>query len=535
MAPKPVPAPCAPADAPVPVPDAQLPPPPRSVPQKRKADTDADDADDPAAPATPSSADLFDSGRVICESCGQSVLFRDESAAFTTKHWDAHRAQCAAAAAAATTATDPAPPPTTSTTAPDAPADLPQPSKRRRAKRSEEERIDYLRSDPYVAQFEPYRVLCASCDKWIRLRPNSTYCSIPWDAHRKSCLAKKGTKSAAGDDRNAALLADPDVKKFDQERVHCRLCNKWVSVGSDDRSLQSWSAHRAACQQSAGPAPRASAPPSVPPPSSHQLALASMPALVRPPPPAAAAAATATTTTTSPAAHAHTHTHTHTPSPPAPSHESRRRNAAQRAAQLRADPLLAAVEPARVFCALCRKWVQLRQDSSFCAYPWHQHRAKCLLRHQRKAADAADGMPPSVTATAVPDGSGGGSGNSGGSPDSEPDADDSASEDGAGASLEDAGGGAGGDAGGGGALSLADLDSPSGRVRFVARSLRHLFATTYERSDELTLAALVSYLNAAMPPDKHEDFDTAEVSRAALALHAAGAVALAGDVLRPAP
>ena len=63
--------------------------------------------------------------------------------------------------------------------------------KRRRAKRSEEERIDYLRSDPYVAQFEAYRVLCASCDKWIRLRPNSTYCSIPWDAHRKSCLTKK--------------------------------------------------------------------------------------------------------------------------------------------------------------------------------------------------------------------------------------------------------------------------------------------------------------------------------------------------------
>lgn len=65
------------------------------------------------------------------------------------------------------------------------------PPKRRRAKRSEEERIDYLRADPYVAQFEAYRVLCASCDKWIRLRPNSTYCSIPWDAHRKSCLSKK--------------------------------------------------------------------------------------------------------------------------------------------------------------------------------------------------------------------------------------------------------------------------------------------------------------------------------------------------------
>lgn len=66
------------------------------------------------------------------------------------------------------------------------------PPKRRRAKRSEEERIQYLRSDPYVAEFEAFRVHCASCDKWIRLRPNSTYCSIPWDAHRKSCLARKG-------------------------------------------------------------------------------------------------------------------------------------------------------------------------------------------------------------------------------------------------------------------------------------------------------------------------------------------------------
>lgn len=61
----------------------------------------------------------------------------------------------------------------------------------RRAKRTEQERIDYLANDPQVARFEAYRVLCAACDKWIRLRPNSTYCSIPWDAHRRSCLKKK--------------------------------------------------------------------------------------------------------------------------------------------------------------------------------------------------------------------------------------------------------------------------------------------------------------------------------------------------------
>ena len=60
--------------------------------------------------------------------------------------------------------------------------------------------------------------------------------------------------------------------------------------------------------------------------------------------------------------------------------ESRRRNAEQREAALRADEFLAEVEPNRVFCRLCNKWVQLRQDSSFCAYPWVQHRGKCLAR-----------------------------------------------------------------------------------------------------------------------------------------------------------
>lgn len=64
----------------------------------------------------------------------------------------------------------------------------------------------------------------------------------------------------------------------------------------------------------------------------------------------------------------------------APAHESRRRNAEQRAATLRADTLIGEVEPNRVFCSLCQKWVQLRQDSSYCAYPWLQHRGKCLAR-----------------------------------------------------------------------------------------------------------------------------------------------------------
>lgn len=69
--------------------------------------------------------------------------------------------------------------------------------------------------------------------------------------------------------------------------------------------------------------------------------------------------------------------------------EPRRRTAEQRAAQLRADPLVGEVEPTRVFCTMCRKWVQLRQDSTYCSYPWEQHREKCLKRQYVRSVTGA--------------------------------------------------------------------------------------------------------------------------------------------------
>lgn len=149
------------------------------------------------------------------------------------------------------------------------------PIKRRRAKRTEEERIEYLRSDPYIADFEAYRVLCSSCDRWIRLRPNSTYCSIPWDAHRKSCLARKlsvysisssftrlttartHSKMGALDERNTLFAMDPDVRKFDSERVLCNNCHEWITIsGADDvgDGIRKWRAHRASCRKTPAPA-----------------------------------------------------------------------------------------------------------------------------------------------------------------------------------------------------------------------------------------------------------------------------------------
>jgi hypothetical protein len=48
----------------------------------------------------------------------------------------------------------------------------------------------------------------------------------------------------------------------------------------------------------------------------------------------------------------------------------------------------------------------------------------------------------------------------------------------------------------------------------------------------MTISALLSYLNVAMPPDKHEDFDTAEVIRAAAAFQGRGEISFEGDILR---
>lgn len=63
-------------------------------------------------------------------------------------------------------------------------------------------------------------------------------------------------------------------------------------------------------------------------------------------------------------------------------------------------------------------------------------------------------------------------------------------------------------------------------------SIEHLFSTTYENTDELTISSLLGYLNSAMPADKHEDFDTGEVAKAVAAMQERGMVVIEGDVVR---
>ncbi|KAK7055994.1 hypothetical protein R3P38DRAFT_3566271 [Favolaschia claudopus] len=708
----------------------------------------------PGAQIPPEAAAEYTAGHVICGACGCSVSFKDDGdetagATFTVKLWDAHRAVCTQQQQQ-----HPQPPPHQSNSS-NRPCPAPAfnssqsmpvplspidhrlvnasyggpPTKRRRAKRTEEERIQYLKSDIYVAQFEAYRVLCASCDKWIRLRPNSTYCSIPWDAHRKSCLAKKKNVYAL-EERNTVFTKDPQVRKFDAERILCGMCDKWLHLPADDHpaAIQTWHQHRATCQStvsalknvmwvsafsvkihnifrhlhlffgtsfsasaedrkpvlvSTTAPPRALRPlPSPedpnhphgsplihPPPSPNHPSLSAPPQ----PHPYSAYPPSSPTPTRLPHPDAPHLILDLSPTNYAAPHESRRRNAEQRAATLRADVLIREVEPNRVFCSLCTKWVQLRQDSSYCAYPWLQHRGKCLARYQRRAQKASeiaalknpsakrsgplsnpslrrqdsieDGDEPeseegvAIAGSSNPEASralhrhrvapahaphppraipaGYAAASSArpllphpgmwgppppghphphahghpyphphpqGHPHSQPststqqqqsqsedaDAEGTDDVDADGDSYMESEGatptrgflngngnnhgptngvpngyhhGHGAQNGGQNAsvilrravpASLADLDSPGGRRNFIFASVDYLFRTTYEASDDMAVSALLTYLNAAMPTDKHEDFDTGEVVRAASALAAREKerYVLEGDMLR---
>ncbi|KAF8878382.1 hypothetical protein CPB84DRAFT_1817510 [Gymnopilus junonius] len=481
--------------------------------------------------------DEYETGRVTCETCGASVSFRDEQTGGFTHRRGAGQAH------------------------------------RRRAN-------EYLRADPYVGKFEAYRVLCASCDKWIRLRPNSTYCSIPWDAHRKSCSQRRS---------KYLFSKDPDVRKFDPERILCNSCDKWISVPPDDhlQAVQHWLQHRASCQRNSGSSSVSAQRPE-PPPSAN---IASAPHTAHPP---HGAPNERYAPLGSPSSF-----HDLTPSNYAPAHESRRRNAEQRAATLRADRLIGEVEPNRVFCSLCQKWVQLRQDSSYCAYPWLQHRGKCLARQIRHTssldAESEEGVDREVVEdirrkepirrpsqneghfrhassssrhpyhpsyhhpqqqhhhtkirsvpynTGPTNGRYGGGGSMshavsscgcGGEPDPDGDYFDQHRQSPptpASVSARVIPIARGGVPRRPWPVGLADLDSPSGRKHFVFGSVEYLFATTYEASDEMSISALLAYLNAAMPQDKHEDFDTSEVARAVQSMKEKGRVVFEGDILR---
>ena len=60
-----------------------------------------------------------------------------------------------------------------------------------RTRKSEDERVQYFKSDPLCKEIEAHRALCARCNSWIELNPKRRYIMKEWVAHRKGC--GKGT------------------------------------------------------------------------------------------------------------------------------------------------------------------------------------------------------------------------------------------------------------------------------------------------------------------------------------------------------
>jgi hypothetical protein len=174
--------------------------------------------------------------------------------------------------------------------------------------------------------------------------------------------------------------------------VLCNACESWIIVKVDDhrQAIIQWNQHKSACSRSGSRCPRPSEPVNVESPRCPSFHVLSCPntylfgpsklrsgldrvlpsskgqlAYVSPPNvpcvPESSSSATSLTPSTN-------------------LNDVRRRNAEQRAATLQKDPLIGQVEPLRVFCVLCQKWIHLRKDLPYCSYPWSQHKSKCVRR-----------------------------------------------------------------------------------------------------------------------------------------------------------
>lgn len=71
------------------------------------------------------------------------------------------------------------------------------------------------------------------------------------DSSDRLFSARNAKNSCGLEERNAVFSKDPNIRKFDAERVLCNSCDRWQQVNPDDhqQAVQMWLHHRAACQK----------------------------------------------------------------------------------------------------------------------------------------------------------------------------------------------------------------------------------------------------------------------------------------------
>ncbi|KAF5386817.1 hypothetical protein D9615_002139 [Tricholomella constricta] len=102
--------------------------------------------------------------------------------------------------------------------------------KRRRANRTEEERIEYLRATRTSPSFNR----TASLRLLQQMDPPTTQLDVLLHPLGRPPQELNGKNIYALDERNALLFKNPDVRKFGAKRVLCNMCDAWISLNPED-------------------------------------------------------------------------------------------------------------------------------------------------------------------------------------------------------------------------------------------------------------------------------------------------------------
>ncbi|KAH9975946.1 hypothetical protein BGW80DRAFT_1457477 [Lactifluus volemus] len=60
-------------------------------------------------------------------------------------------------------------------------------SKYHHHRKTDEERLQFFRSQPECREVEPHRAFCTGCNQWVPLNPSRAYVMRPWLVHRRDC------------------------------------------------------------------------------------------------------------------------------------------------------------------------------------------------------------------------------------------------------------------------------------------------------------------------------------------------------------